>query len=317
MTRSTRFAPTLPLVAAATLLAACADAPAPTTLDVRDLPTAEGRAAGGGNALDVANAQLALQGAEYRIAYAEYYTLGESGEVGTVIFANNRGNKQTGLEFIPDDPRRGGIDGDPNTIDSWVDVTQGATASGLSAFETTNAIARAMGTWDDATCSELGASVTPVGVDIGLVQAILGYGGTGIAVSDVMHAGWLPGGFFDLLAPGGSGFILGVTFTLTFAGGDLDGDGAPDLGAREIYYNDAFSWADDGTSSIDVETVALHEAGHGLSQAHFGKIFGTAANGKIHFSPRAVMNAAYSGVQRDLTGTDGAGHCSMWASWPN
>ena len=60
----------------------------------------------------------------------------------------------------------------------------------------------------------------------------------------------------------------------------------------------AFTWADDGVSHFDIETVALHEAGHGLSQGHFGKIHGTVANGKIHFSPRAVMNAAYSGVQR-------------------
>jgi hypothetical protein len=63
--------------------------------------------------------------------------------------------------------------------------------------------------------------------------------------------------------------------------------------------------------------VALHESGHGLSQGHFGKAFGTDANGKIHFSPLAVMNAAYSGVQQDLKGSDNAGHCSVWASWPN
>jgi hypothetical protein len=29
------------------------------------------------------------------------------------------------------------------------------------------------------------------------------------------------------------------------------------------------------------------------------------------------MNAAYSGVQRSLTGADKGGHCSIWASWPN
>ena len=51
-----------------------------------------------------------------------------------------------------------------------------------------------------------------------------------------------------------------------------------------LYWNDR--------STYDIETVALHEAGHGLSQGHFGKAFRTVKNGKLHFSPRAVMNAA-------------------------
>ena len=89
-----------------------------------------------------------------------------------------------------------------------------------------------------------------------------------------------------------------------------------DVAFREIYYNDNFSWAANGTNHIDVETVALHEAGHGLSQGHFGSAF-RSANGKLHFSPSAVMNAAYSGVQLDIGKTDNAGHCSNWGSWPN
>ncbi len=35
------------------------------------------------------------------------------------------------------------------------------------------------------------------------------------------------------------------------------------------------------------------------------------------FTVVAVMNAAYSGVQQGLAGTDSAGHCSIWGSWPN
>jgi hypothetical protein len=42
-----------------------------------------------------------------------------------------------------------------------------------------------------------------------------------------------------------------------------------------------------------------------------------AGQGKIHFSPCAVMNAAYSGVQTHIRTTDKAGHCSNWANWPN
>jgi len=101
--------------------------------------------------------------------------------------------------------------------------------------------------------------------------------------------------------------ILGVTFTLIWIDGagvptDLDNNKKNDVAFREIYYNDNFTWAIDG--NIDVETVALHEAGHGLSQAHFGDIFITDSNGKLHFSPRAVMNATYSGVQQEIAETD-------------
>lgn len=296
------------------LIAAC-EAPTATSPGV-DVAPAFSVGQGSGNVLDLANATLEARGSEYRIAYAEYLTAAGSGRVGTVIFARDVGNKQLAFDFIPDDPRRGGADGDPNTIDVWVDLTQGATSNGLGAGTTTAAIGRSVGTWDAATCSEFSPNFIPVEVDLGLVQSILGFGGTFTAVSDIMHAGWLPGAFFDLLAQDGSTFILGVTFTLTFTSGDLDGNGLPDLGAREIYYNDAFPWADDGVSHFDVETVALHEGGHGLSQAHFGTIFQTLRNGVIHFAPRAVMNAAYSGVQRSLSGTDDAGHCSLWASWP-
>jgi hypothetical protein len=270
------------------------------------------------NVVDLANDLLAAANSEYRIAYAELLTAEASGDETTknVIIARDLGNKRLGINFVPGDPRRTGGDGDPNTIDTWVDLTGGATASGLTTPETSSAIARAMTTWDDELCSDLGMNVFGAGADLGLVQAILGFGG-GVVTSDIMHAGWLPGAFFDLLRPNGARSILGVTFTLTFVSGDLDGNGLPDLGAREIYYNDAFSWADDGSSNFDVETVALHEAGHALSQAHFGKIFANPNSGKLVFSPLAVMNASYSRVNRTLEGTDGAGHCSNWGSWPN
>jgi hypothetical protein len=66
-----------------------------------------------------------------------------------------------------------------------------------------------------------------------------------------------------------------------------------------------------------VETVALHESGHGLSQAHFGKIFLTNAIGLVHFAPFAVMNPVITRQADELTGSDLAGHCSLWGSWPH
>ena len=82
-------------------------------------------------------------------------------------------------------------------------------------------------------------------------------------------------------------------------------DGEFDTAFSETYYNDAFAWGIDvSTFPFDVETVALHESGHGLSQDHFGKIFRTEANGLLHFSPFAVMNASISRQAHELTGTD-------------
>jgi len=153
----------------------------------------------------------------------------------------------------------------------------------------------------------------------GFVSGLLGFGGSDKYFADVVHAGWLPGAFFDLLAPDGSSFILGATFTIIFTDDqgnpvDTDNNNKLDVAWRETYYNDAFEWADG--DDYDVETIALHESGHGLSQGHFGKAFRTNSNNKLHFAPRAVMNAAYSGIQTEITGTDNGGHCSNWASWP-
>jgi hypothetical protein len=154
-------------------------------------------------------------------------------------------------------------------------------------------------------------------LDIGIVAFQNGLGGSPFIFADIQHAGWR-----DINFAGG---ILGVTFTFGFIDvsqlpnivfTDIDNNGKSDAAFREIYYDPSFSWADNGVSNVDVETVALHEAGHGLSQAHFGKVF-IDNNGNIKFAPRAVMNAVYVSPQRSLLGTDNGGHCSNWANWPN
>lgn len=251
---------------------------------------------------------------DYAVLMAEYITSGESDEIGRTIFFSDVGNKQLDADFVP----ALSLDG---TTDVSYYVDESRQSADLAVSVTTAAIDRAMATWDNVTCSDLGIYKVPYNpaISTGYVSALLGYGGSFAYTADVVHAGWLPGAFFDLLQPGGSGIILGVTFTIIFT--DIDGnpadtnnDGRTDVAWREIYYNDAFLWRDGAT--YDVETIALHEAGHGLSQAHFGKAFVTNSNGKLHFAPRAVMNAAYSGVQTDIKGTDNGGHCSTWGSWP-
>lgn len=265
------------------------------------------------------NLKLASEGADYVLYKAEYLTSGEGDEVGRTIFFGNVGNKRSPEHFVPGDERRAwGADG----ITYAVDAIDGATTSGLSQVETEAAIRSAMNTWDAVRCSTIPLEESgPIPLDLGLVQYVAGFGGLPGVVADITHAGFLPGAFFDVtLGPGASGSVLGVTFTYIWVESDgvtptdIDNNGRYDAAFRETYYNDAFGWANGST--YDVETVVLHETGHALSQGHFGTAFIDGSGKRGHLAPRALMNAAYTGVIRRVVRTDNAGHCGIWASWP-
>lgn len=291
---------TLPL---AVIAFACADTadnripvpePTPRFIDISAFGSASGRVS-----------------SNYAVLMGEYVTTGENGEMGNTVFFKDVGNKQLSGDFVPNLA----LDG---TSDISYYVDENRPSADVSVAVSTAAIDRAMATWDGVNCSDLGMTKIPYdGRATGFVSWLFGFGGSTDYTADVTHSGWLPGAFFDLLAAGGSDFILGVTFTIVFTdeNGDLvdtDNNGKSDVAWREIYYNDKFAWNDGST--YDIETISLHEAGHGLSQGHFGKAFRN--NGGLHFSPRAVMNAAYSGVQTTIDQTDNGGHCSNWSSWP-
>jgi hypothetical protein len=269
------------------------------------------------------NRKLEARRAKVRVPWIEYRTASGTGRVGQQLFAFDVGNKQLGVEFVPGDPRRGGR----TNITYLVDQSDGAThtANPLTSAQTEAAIDRAMGTWEAVRCSKLSIDkVTDTGVDPDVFDGLIGVGGIGTPFqADIVHAGWLPAAFFDAIVPQGSQFILAITIPFFFgdatAPSDIDGDKRLDYAFAEIYYNDAFGWGIDAFSPLaDVEGTALHETGHGLGQAHFGKIFITLANGKVHFSPFAVMNAVDPGFPTQvLQGSDRGGHCSIWASWPN
>ena len=260
----------------------------------------------------VQQANLLLEPYGIELEKMEYLS---ADNVGNTVFFNDRGNKQIGSDFLPNDPRNLGGE----TVPYIVDGTQAITASG---FNVLSALESVRNTWENVTCSG-GLSIPNAGVsnfDLGFISNIFfGYGGSaGYYPGVIVQAGVLPKGFFDLVDVDGGEFILGVTFTLTYTE-DINQDGVSEVAVKEVYYNDAFNWQDvvDTGSGYDFETVALHETGHALSQAHFGKAFGTPKNGKIHFAPRALMNAGYSGVNRVVEGSDKAGHCSNWGNWPN
>lgn len=259
--------------------------------------------------------QSAASARPYTVLKAEYLTSAESGQVGRTIYFRNVGNKQLDDDFVP------GLSPDgTNDISFYIDERR--PSADVSVNMSSAAITRAMNTWAGVTCSEPGIYQVPSNnrISTGFVSALLGFRGSYDYVADIVHAGWLPGAFFDQLAEEGSTYILGVTFTIIFTDDsgnptDADNNGKADVAWREIYFNDAFHWADG--AHYDIETVALHESGHGLSQAHFGTAFADAGTGDIHFSPRAVMNAAYSGIQTSIGETDNAGHCSIWSNWDN
>lgn len=244
---------------------------------------------------------------------ATYITAPESNEMGRTVIFSDRGNKQLEFDFSP----LAKLNGIPD-ISYYVDQLRPAFT--LDIDQTDAAIERAATTWKNASCSELELyRESNLPIPIGIVAGILGFPSAQGYIADVNHAGWMPPSFFGLLAPGGENFILGVTFTFLLIDGegntiDTNNDGKLDVALREIYYNNNFIWSDG--AGLDVETVALHEMGHGLSQEHFGKAF-VKKKGGFQISPRAVMNASYSGVQTSLTGTDNAGHCSIWGNWPN
>ena len=262
------------------------------------------------------NEELLNQGASIELSMMEYYS--EDG-AGNTVFFNNRGNKQLAGDFVPNDPRRGGF----SDIAFARDGTEGATASGLSQMQTDNAILSAMSTWNTVSCSD-GLSLFDLGsspFDLGYVEALVTGGTQGsFFFTDVMHSGFNTT-VTDAVFGAGSN-VLGVAFTFNWLDpatgefSDIDSNGKTDVAFRDIYYNNRYNWVI-GTGGIDVETVVLHEAGHGLSQGHFGKLFTSNGNDKFHFAPRAVMNAGYTGVQRTILATDNAGHCSNWSQWPN
>lgn len=282
-------------------------------LDGFTLGNSDGAVFKGGSDLESRVAELneKLAASGIQLEKMEYYSAEGAGQT---VFFSDRGNKQLSSDYVPNDPRNGNGEVVPYLIDG----TELETLSGLN---TESALLTVRETWENVTCSK-GLEIPYLGTapfDVGYVQFLFGFGGVaGFYPGTIVQAGVLPGAFFDVVAPGGSGFILGVTYTFTYIE-DINGDGVGDVAIKEVYYNDAFNWQD-GVSApgeVDFETVALHETGHALSQAHFGKVSRTEKNGKVHFSPRAVMNAGYSGVNRVIGKTDRAGHCSNWGNWPN
>jgi len=271
------------------------------------------------------NVALAARGSRnVRIDRAEISVTAAGWQGATTIYANDRTHQVESL-FVARDPRRGGF---PD-ISYLVDKSDGSALAlqGPGVIVLSNAVTEpridaSMARWQNAPSCP-GPAVTKLaddGTDPDLVDGLI-FGDAsqiGTPRADITHAGWLPAAFFDALAPQGSEFILGVTFTFIFTDDDgnptdLDHNGRSDTAFREIYYNRAFPWSETAARpGIHIESVVTHEAGHAFGLAHFGKVFED-QNGTLKFAPRAVMNAVYVSPFAELTGTDNASFCQIWA----
>lgn len=277
----------------------------------------------GGRTSQVA-AQDDYSGHQPVLAYAEIITDPLSGEEGrTVWFRKDLGNGQLTHDFVFNDPRAA-WDTVPGIS---FGVKYGNTSPDVNLTNQSFWMVESLRIWERTGCS--GLRLTENAANSGAPGLVENFFNTGVIDINLIEADITQVGFRGvgpIFAPGTS--TLGVTYTLFWVDGngnltDIDGDGKIDAALREIYYNDQYEWADNGVEGpqpsgprvFDLPTVAIHEAGHGLSSAHFGNI--GRKDGFLVAAPRSIMNAIYGGLLRDLAGRDVGAHCGNWANWPD
>lgn len=238
-----------------------------------------------------------------------------------------------GVQFVPNDPRRGGR----SFLTYVVDQSDGTaltllannTVGSFPNSSTESVIDQTMAMWQtDTSCNGpalMKEADSGSNIDV-IDDLVFGRRPLGVQIADITHGGWINRNFFNVIAPGGANYVLGVAFFWGFTDQngnltDIDNNGRADLSFVEIYYNRGFGWSplgeQENAQNIDIESIVKHESGHALGLNHFGRIFLTKDDNDIndiHYAPRAVMNAVYVSPFRELTGTDKASFCHLWAN---
>jgi len=260
------------------------------------------------------NDDLAAQGLSLAVEEIELFTIGAGRPSNRIL--------NQPFRWVPNDARRN-AQGDDLTY--LIDLSDGATASGLTAGQTEAALDRSMTTWDTAPdCADKLDIVkrADTGADPDIFDAFFGFGGFGNPfLADIVNAGWLPRAFFGAVT-GAPDNVLAFSVTFIFLTGpggppsDINGDNRLDTALNEVYFNDTFGTSGEPRAGnpwginvnlpgIDVETVGTHEFGHSFGIGHFGP------------PPNAVMNPRYAGIRQSLLPPDGAAYCINYGSWPN
>ena len=304
---------------------ACADSTAPADLAAPNASLSvegdDADAIGVSAYLGTINRQAA-SGARVAVSRAELLLSANApAKTPRLVFANDR-QLRIPTRWVARDPRRLATDATLSyaVFSPLAQATVGGSAE--AAFD------KSFATWNSTSCSKMQVRKKSIAAGV-LPSFIL----TQLfPPADINDVGFVPGALFDLIfGAGASQFIVGITVTFTFiqvdAGGqpildpngnpiptDVDGDGRGDTAFKEVWFNDALGYSSVGAAGrIDIESAALHEHGHALELGHYGKMVVDPKTGKLHVSPRAVMNAVLLGTLRSPLGTDTGALCGNFA----